>query len=212
MPRPAPSIDCAAALCLPQAADAALDFGALQRHPMQPVGENGLQVLAVDAVPTLEYDNLRQRRPRLAGPGLRATFPAAARAACLARVFSRAVRFGAGSACPRDELGLRPRTIPMNSSTSAGLLPLGDGERHGAGGRVGDRAVRQVLAVMQPRQRLRNDERADPGGHEFCCVLGGFGAVFDRDTGGGRPGDDVVERAQGRLAVEVRDGDRRRRR
>jgi hypothetical protein len=45
------------------------------------------------------YDSLF----RFAGPGLRATFPAAARAACLARAFSRAVRLGACWTCPRDE-------------------------------------------------------------------------------------------------------------
>ncbi len=46
-----------------------------------------------------------------------------------------------------------------------------------------------------------------PRGDEFYCVLRGLGTVIDPGAGSARPGDDIVERQQGRLAVEVRSGD-----
>ncbi|SKU19247.1 Uncharacterised protein [Mycobacteroides abscessus subsp. abscessus] len=61
--------------------------------------------------------------------------------------------------------------------------------------------------MMQPRQRLRNDECAEPGGNKFYCVRGGLGPVTDGDAGGVRPRQDVIERQQRRLAIEICGGD-----
>ena len=73
-----------------------------------------------------------RRRPCPAPPGLRATCWRL-RGRPVWRASSRAVRFGAGSPCPRDEPDLRPRTIPMNSSTDGDCGPSGKARTTGHG-------------------------------------------------------------------------------
>ena len=68
---------------------------------------------------------------------------------------------GAGWERPRELLAVRPRTMPMNSSTRSVVASSRPGQRDLRLGRVGHRPVGEVLAVVQPGQRLGHDQHAD---------------------------------------------------
>ena len=104
---------------------------------------------------------------------------------------------------PRELLTVRPRTMPMKSSTRSVVSSSGQDSATRDSGASVDRPVGEVLAVVQTGERLRDDEQPHSCRHQFDGVRRRGGALVRGPARRALPVEGVVEGVQHDLVGQI---------